>query len=63
VDSQPFETFRSSVSGRSETCPELSTVVVLSADYRPEAAIDEADAEEYVHQARGIVKQIEELIR
>jgi len=30
VDSQPFETFRSSVSGRSETCPELSTVVVLA---------------------------------
>ncbi|NCO38677.1 MAG: hypothetical protein GW911_18465, partial [Armatimonadetes bacterium] len=30
VDSQPFETFRSSVSGRSETCPELSTVVVLT---------------------------------
>ena len=29
MDSQPFETFRSSVSGRSETCPELSTVVVL----------------------------------
>ncbi|NCQ27738.1 MAG: winged helix-turn-helix transcriptional regulator [Armatimonadetes bacterium] len=31
MDSQPFETFRSSVSGRSETCPELSTVVVLTA--------------------------------
>ncbi|PIU89807.1 MAG: hypothetical protein COY42_05485 [Armatimonadetes bacterium CG_4_10_14_0_8_um_filter_66_14] len=30
MDSQPFETFRSSVSGRSETCPELSTVVVLT---------------------------------
>ena len=30
MDSQPFETFRSSVSGRSETCPELSTVVGLT---------------------------------
>ncbi|PJB61131.1 MAG: hypothetical protein CO096_30325, partial [Armatimonadetes bacterium CG_4_9_14_3_um_filter_66_14] len=27
VDSQPFETFRSSVSGRSETCPELRTTM------------------------------------
>ena len=33
---EPFETFRSSVSGRSETCPELSTVVVSGrAESRP----------------------------
>ena len=41
MDSQPFETFRSSVSGRSETCPELSTVVVLTVNGKEQTVTTE----------------------